>query len=607
MDLSSAHSQPFLSFLPFICAERDLEEPHDAEGRERVFQSMRTLNSIQVLGPLVKLMRWFSWFESEKFYRGENYCNKLLMMDGDNPDPTKGVDFVKNEVLGSIEDKGDKVSEKAELQHLKIQLGTWSLAPLLVTPTSMWQKDFIAIVGAASRLHHSKRAKYVLTPVQVCQHTIAMSQGAWKNELLDMMRDSFYNTMNLKKLYPVDSAPDGVRNARLNTHLGFCSRLLGKRASSICAFTLAPPVRYAALLDPGQHEEMARTMQSEFERLLELEAASQAGQHVEGLYSLQFLDSHYVRLCYLANEQDLLSGSREALKILHHALVHFGDTACIESTHSSAKDALRDSRSNFRSRVNKYFHCISSRVLQSREANHVTISEAELALAKASKLPSVVEATHPNSHSLQRKYQDLMRHKAGDHYWHATTAASQFEQVVVLEWLLHSHKLPKHQSPLLSCLAGPAGSVIAAADSEPLLVLAPSSFGFVGWKLEVAAEAGVMGEHPAFRPINLASAICFSYISDLEGWVDVPVQPVTVGHHGGLVLLQVSDPQPLCIARVKAGLTLTVKQAKACLEWLQHPVKGQPPKAEIFKLLISLLLDSPEERDAAFAKSNAGG
>ena len=607
MDLSNAHSQPFISFLPFICAERGLEEPHDADGRDRVFQSMQSLNSIQVLGPLVKLMRWFSWFEAEKFYRGENYCNKLLMlMDEASPDPTKGVNFVKNEVLRSIEEQGEKISERAELQQLKNQLGTWSLAPLLVTPTSMWQKDLIAIVGAASWLHHSKRAKYVLTPLQVCQYTIDQSQGAWKLELLDMMHDSFYNTMNLKHLYPADSVPDCVKNVRLKTHLDFCTRLLGKRASSLCAFTLAPPVRYAALLDPGQYEQVAKKMQAEFNILLGHEAASQEGHHVEGLFALQFLDSHYVRLCYIANEHDLLTGSKEALKIMHHALVHLGDTACIESTHSSAKDSLRDSRSNFRSRVNKYFHCISSRVLQSRETQHVTISEAELATAKAKDLPSVFEATHPNSHTLQRKYQDLMQHKAGDHYWHATTAASQFEQVVALEWLLQSNISPKNQSPLLSCMAGKPGSVVAARNGEPLMVLVPSSFGFVGWKLEVAAEAGVMGAYPAFRPISLASAICFNHISDLEGWVDVPVQPSTLGHHGGLVLLQTFEAQPLCTARVKEGLTLTVRQAKACLKWLNQPLKGQPSKAELYKLLISLILDSPEERDDAFAKSHAG-
>ena len=65
----------------------------------------------------------------------KNYRNKLLMMvEEDSPDPTKGVDFVKNEVLVSIEEKGGKISERAELQHLKNQLGTWSLAPLLVKP-----------------------------------------------------------------------------------------------------------------------------------------------------------------------------------------------------------------------------------------------------------------------------------------------------------------------------------------------------------------------------------------------------------------------------------------------------------------------------------------
>ena len=74
--------------------------------------------------------------------------------------------------------------------------------------------------------------------------------------------------------------------------------------------------------------------------------------------------------------------------------MHLGDTACIESTHSSAKDSMRDARSNFKSRVSKYYHCIASKVLSSRKTSHVTISEVEMATAKVKDMPSVVEERH---------------------------------------------------------------------------------------------------------------------------------------------------------------------------------------------------------------------
>ena len=97
MDLSNANAEPFLSFLPFICQERGIDEPHDEAGRQKLWESLANLNTTSVLGPLTKLMRWFSWWECEKHYRGENYCNKMLMQD--IPDPGKSIGFLKMKLL----------------------------------------------------------------------------------------------------------------------------------------------------------------------------------------------------------------------------------------------------------------------------------------------------------------------------------------------------------------------------------------------------------------------------------------------------------------------------------------------------------------------------
>ena len=431
-----------------------MAEPQDQEGKDRIWQGLSTLNSLSVLGPVVKLMRWFSWFESEKFFRGENFCNKLLMMENQTLDPTKGVDFINIEAIQAVENQS-KISAKSELQKLKIAHGTWALAPLLTTPSSIWQKDLIALIAAQCWVHHSQRAKLILTPQQVCSWTIHQVQAGWKQELLDLVKDAFYKVETFKKLYPEnDLVSKETRDIRTEIHRDFICKLLGKRAASLVSFFRAPPLRYSPILLPEFRLLAQLQASSDFHTLLSLEAHHLRGNPVEGLDALKFLDSSYCRLFFLLNEQSLLDkdGGEQPLMMMKHAVEHLGDTACIESTHSSAKDSLRDSRSNFRSRVSKFYHCISARVLASRCTDHITVSEAQIATASVRKFPSVAGATNPNSHVLNREFQNLMKQKKGDHFWHGTTAYSLFEQVVALDWLLEGGMDGQNKSPLLSCM-----------------------------------------------------------------------------------------------------------------------------------------------------------
>ena len=393
MRTQTASSKQFLEFLPFICAERGLEEPTTPEGRSLVFQSLNQMNSTQVLGPIVKLMRWYSWFESEKWHRGENYATKYLMVS-EKHGPVDGVNFVKSETVANIENQS-KISEKQELQALKMRHGTWALAPLLVTPTSMFQKDLIATLAKASWTHHSQRAKHVLSPEQVCSFTISLAEGNWQNEVYDLIVDGFLNPTALLKLYPPNSIDPVLKQSRLQMHVDFVCKLVGKRAGSLFSFYKAPPVRYASLLLPEKSAATQKLMLSDWRHILKLEHARACGHVVEGLQSCQFLSSSYTRLAYVLNEIDFLQGSAQAHVLMRHALEHLGDSACIESTHSSAKDMLREARHTFRSRTHKFHACISSKVLESRQTPHNTISEAELAMGK-SKRPPQHQGCHPS-------------------------------------------------------------------------------------------------------------------------------------------------------------------------------------------------------------------
>ena len=48
--------------------EREIPEPRDASERQKLFESLADMNSVKTLGPVVKLMRFFSFFQSDMFY-----------------------------------------------------------------------------------------------------------------------------------------------------------------------------------------------------------------------------------------------------------------------------------------------------------------------------------------------------------------------------------------------------------------------------------------------------------------------------------------------------------------------------------------------------------
>ena len=65
------NSHAWNNFQHLICQERRLSEPSNLEEAQELFTEMASLQSFATKGPLVKLMRWFSFFESMAFLDGE--------------------------------------------------------------------------------------------------------------------------------------------------------------------------------------------------------------------------------------------------------------------------------------------------------------------------------------------------------------------------------------------------------------------------------------------------------------------------------------------------------------------------------------------------------
>ena len=601
LEYGSPHQEPFLSFIPFICQERQIPEPTTAQEREHIFASLSSMNNVRALGPVVKLMRWFSWFQSEQYFSGENWAMKFLMLETESRSVNDSTNFVRSEESMSLP---SGLTDKQELSQLKSKHGTWALAPLLVTPTSMFQKDLIALLVKPCWSAHSSMASKVLTPDQVASFTMSKSQGDWVSEMFGLVLNGFHSPPVLKKLYPFQLASEATQKVRVSMHFDFLVKLIAKRSMSLAAQFLRPPLRYAGLLcsDHVTSKNVQNKMEAEWKVLLGWEDQDRSGTFVRGLDALHFLGTSIARLAFMLNEQDLLSNTSNAAKVLKACVCHFGDTAVVENTHQGAKDILTEARHNQRSRVHKFQACLNTKVLQSRKTHHIAVNELELTTTSVKGLPSFLPYTHPNSFAMQKSFQLMMQHKSSSHWWPSTTALSQFEEVAALEFLLQQKDMSCHQ---LSCLAGGPGSIIAnEAKSLVCMVLGASKSGFLAWLLEPVTGQGIGKDDKAFACIKDKSALQFHHITKLDEWVGIPTEPALLNSHGSLIMVVCGGNTPLPLLRCQVGLDLTVAQCLEVLRAANVYLKGQPSKATVYSAFIDTFVPS-HDREEALAKSKA--
>ena len=603
----SPESSTFMAYLPAIQRERRLPEPSDPGGVEEVFNTLHRLNSFNALGPVAKLMRWFSWFEAEKHYRGEVWMTKMVMLD---VGPSDGIDFAKEDQAQSELAFGPGLTPKEELNKLKQAHGCYSLAALLITPTSMFQKDLIATICQPLWYIFGEKASKILKPVDVEQETIGMAAGGWKRELCSLISTGLLDHKTFRYLYQDNSfgfTEDGhhtkLLQKRLETHAELVVKLLVKRSSSLAAQYLRPPFRYAPLLDHSKSKVMQEKIQSDWTKILAKEAEFEAGHWVPALELIHVLRGSFVRLFYLMNEKDLESKSLEpaASVMMGVACRCQGDSACIENTHQSAKDILRDARHNIRSRVHKQFAVQQSRMMVTRKWDHIQVEDADKACTPVSSLPKFTPFTHPGSHKLNKEFQRMMEYKSGQHWWPATTAQSLFNEVCAFEFLFNcpdTLNVPAQRLPSaeLCCLANPGSIIASKKHGSIMLVLATGSFAFLAVVLEVVRT---QHHHPAFKCSTKMEQVQFHYILDVADWVEIPCQPALLEAFGPLVFQQVGSAVPLAVARVQAGLSLTVAQTISVLQCYQVELPSNTSRAKAYQALIDIFIQDPDARKAA--------
>jgi hypothetical protein len=142
-------SPVFGQFASSIAKDRGEPDPVSDGDYARLWAAVGSLATFAKQGPLVKLMRWFSFFESARFYRPELSAIKMLLEYGqgsgagrDGQADGAPMPGSPGAVAGADEGPGAQpqsaADAAAELRELKRRSGLMKLAPTLINEKNVW-------------------------------------------------------------------------------------------------------------------------------------------------------------------------------------------------------------------------------------------------------------------------------------------------------------------------------------------------------------------------------------------------------------------------------------------------------------------------------------
>ena len=616
MATQSINSPAWDNFQTLICQERRVPEPSNLEEAEAMFHQLVGMDSFNQKGPLVKLMRWFSFFESMAFYEGELYSTKLILLHALDKGDNAGSEA---EVEEPLPEQGDHRKELAELKKRK---GTWALAPSLINGKSLCMKDCIMSCGKATWQNFAERAREICTPLQVRELNISCAQSRyWCCELLDMLESSLEDARCLKHLWPEFQGHDQA----MIWHIDLLAKLLETRAMSLAVFHLLPPSLYCHLLsfDPDVARQAHDLAMAHWKILLQAEEAEAAGALVKPLSTIYWRFNPLVRALFLAFEEDaykcqVYTSESQAMKLQLLFTQNLGDSRLVENIHQHGRDLCRASKSNSMSNVSIMANILKCGVLEGRKIPVVTAKETLKATGAAWQSKSkeaVVHRLRTHGKNLPVELQRMMApNKKAYEQWPSPSPGSLFQSCASTHWLFSYFSSPPSEdvnvnSAWLSCLARPGAILAQESTSSLVMVIASAEYSFLGVAME--ARVGLDLER-TFHCIIQRHAVGFRHISNLSDWVELPVEPCLTsagGTRGPIGWRRVGHPQPLETAALLHGLTLTFQQLKDLVKELGASTKGLTSKKAVVELLISIACpeDKLEEVKAKYATETTEG
>ena len=585
----------WVKYQHLICKERRMQEPSSFDDCQALFETLHTLDSFNTKGPLIKLMRWFSWFESMVFYQGELWMTKMVL--------ESGLDSLEQGSEQEVDEKpkGNKDHQK-ELQELKKRKGTWKLAPQLINSKNMAVKDCILSIGKSTWQLFAARARDICSPNHVMELNISCSYlGFWKQELEEMVQCSLFDERHMQHLLPEFRSHEKV----LEWHVDLMDRLLQTRTQSLVAFHCLPPNLYNHILSPSPAAVVAASelATGHWKVLLKAEEAALAGVEVKPLKSMHWRLNPLVRTLLMAYEEDAAKGrlfsiDSAALRLQRVIAKNLGDSRVIENIHQHGRDLYRASKAKTISNTAIMANCLRSGVLEQRKVPMVNAHEAQKAFGEAWRpayKESVVSSMRSKGKKMPVGLQNLMLAQKGDHTWPSPAAGSLFQSAMATQWLFNywgNEDLPDVDvnAAWLSFLAQP-GSILAQKSSGLMVkVLASAEFGFVGLRMKVV----VLDQKRFYCCCQGRDQFMTHYIHDLDDWIELHTEPSLLGGHTGPIgwVPTGHAPLPLDVSALAQGHSMTFQQALGLLRLYGAAggLPGNPSKATVMKKLIETVV-----------------
>ena len=478
METRTFRDPSFQAAIFNICRERGIPEPESLQEEEELFNSLPHMTNMIKKGPLIKLLRWMSFFEVALEWKGDMWATKLILQSDIEPDQPLEDQLEIEEQLKKVEQgsqseqKQSKRDAKKEVDALKRASGVWKLAPKVVTQYNIDTLDMLLLVCKATWKCHAERARSIVHPAQVLEHNLACcSRAFWAFELEEMVGSALWAKHALGHMYPKDK---GNLQQLLENHTDFFHHLLNSRATSLASAHTLPPMRWHGVLlpnqqDAGRHRD---TLLEEWGMILRLEAASLHSPRgrIDCLEKIFWRLGTYVRVLAMAHERDRLKGlscqSGSAFPLQMLAARGLGDSRVIEVAHQSGPDIQRATRHNSISQISAMFGTIKSSALEQRKVHHVQIKPEEVIFSSGQRMVNVKKSMNPSSHKLDSGMQRMMRRRQGGNFWPSPAPASLFPSLACTEWAL---SFLKNEHPgatslddaWISCIAGRCGDLIA--------------------------------------------------------------------------------------------------------------------------------------------------
>ena len=593
MAVNDISNPTFQKYLHLLCKERKMTEPSSHEDSQALFDSLASLDSYATKGPLIKLMRWFSWFESMTFYSGELFATKIIMEDGiDVQDADSGKEI-------SEPKPQEHQDPQKELRELKKRKGCWKLAPLLINERTVTVKDVIMSIGKSCWQLFAQRARELLTPFHVLEYNISCSHaGFWKQEIVEIINTALYDERFQQHLVPEFC----MHEKALEWDCDLLDKLLQTRSESLAVFNCLPPNLYHHILSPNPAVALkAHKLAIEhWKILLAAEEAANEGVDVRCLKVMHWRRNPLIRCLFMSFEQDevqkqVFSDRSRARRLQRVIAQNLGDSRVIENVHQHGRDLFRASKANSISNTAIMSNALKSGVLEQRKVPMVSAHDATKALSsqwKPTYKESVVKSLKTKGRKMPPELQQMMVQEKGAAAWPSPAPGSLFQSAAATQWLFtywnskdQGLKAAGINGAWLSFLARP-GAVVAQQSSGLMLkVLCSAEFGFLGVTLEVK----VLARGRVYFCNKERSDVRWHYVWDLGDWIEVQVEPFLLLSHTGPVAYQLSGgpPMPLDTAACIYGHPMTFKQVSDLVALLG----GVMPKKATKKIAMETLID----------------